>query len=561
MGAEIVGSQRDLQDNDVLVRAYQCDANLNEVPSTNPLGKGTKIRICIATHLRSKLRGIFLSKVANFHFLKEDDGDRPDTEEVLIENGIETSDKTRLTCRPGSDLCFFESIPNDDFFVLGGMVLAIGNVMLQYDEYENLLFDTTSLRGSNRKLMDTRKLVDTMTTVEMSFAVGDGLDGPSRLARDFREHWESIPGYRKALYIFGLVLLFVILVGVCAGMCVWADCCTKTREEKDMGEDPTVVTKTPASVTKDEGTFVGDEEDDSGFLAAAPLKTPEMDESKVEAPKQVYVRSHNDANSANKASLLKTNYSDAGTSRMKMRQVPTGTLGPFGSPRKQSMDCRQQRKPRQSPGPSPKPEVPAGSPARTKRDENFENKKGGTRKRTEAPVRKAAPFIFTSPSRSRGKQNVDRPKSASTPASVGTKPVSGHFGSPRRTRDQKSIHTRMQASRAPNKGRNNSNRVVGDVSPRKKHMADNKRAKKAASLRWLDQKKAKMNPNTTSVLGPVPPKKEVVLSPAERRKEPNIGQTNRATSSTRTVRFARESAPSMKKPPSERLRTNPRIVD
>jgi hypothetical protein len=331
-----VSVQRAVQDNVVLAKAYQCDANLDEIVSNDPVEKGSKIRICVATHLRAKFRGIYITKIVNFHFLKEED-DRATIEQILLQNGIETNDKTLFTCQPGSDLCYFESIPSDDFFAIDGTVLAIGNIIMQYGKYESRL-DTNSLRGSNRKMMDTMELLDTMTTVEMSFSVGDGLDGPSRLARDFREHWENSPDYVKALYIAALVFALLILAGVCTGLCLWASCCShiKTIEKEDDE-------KFPPSVSKDDhsGTFVGDEDSDYVGPGSPPNKT-HTSESKAK-PKQVYVRRH--ASGSVRGSPRK-NSTDG--SKRKLRQVPVGTRDSGGSPRKSNLG-RRQSKPRQTP--------------------------------------------------------------------------------------------------------------------------------------------------------------------------------------------------------------------
>jgi hypothetical protein len=306
-----VSVQRAVQDNVVLAKAYRCDANSDEIVSNDPLEKGTKIRICVATHLRAKLRGLTITKIANFHFLKEQD-DRANIEQILLQNGIETNDferydETTFNCQPGSDLCYFESKPFDDFFDTDGTVLAIGNIMLQYGKYDS----PNSLRGSDRKMVhteDTTELLGTLTTVEMSFSVGDGNEG-----RDFMEHWENSPDSVKVLYIAGLVFALLILAGVCTFFFCWASFCSciKTSEKEDDEQCPPSV-----SISKDDqsGTFVGD--DDSVYVGPG---------SKAK-PRQGYVR---------KARLLKVREAPS------LQPKKKSTAGRKRKPRKANLGGRQ----------------------------------------------------------------------------------------------------------------------------------------------------------------------------------------------------------------------------
>jgi hypothetical protein len=204
--------------------AYRCDETLNEISLDEALTQRSKVRICVERTTRAKLKEIYISKVGNFHFRKDEE-----VQQVIIEDGQEMDENTRLYCEPGSNLCYFETIPNDDFFNLDGIVNASGNIFMQFGIDRRQLTTDASLRGRSRKIMEMTSIMDTISTVEAIFSVRDARVTPS-ITKAVLDYWNKSPAHMKVLYSLLLALVLVFIGFVLFGLLFWSSCCSDTKK-------------------------------------------------------------------------------------------------------------------------------------------------------------------------------------------------------------------------------------------------------------------------------------------------------------------------------------------
>ena len=249
---------RELQDYSV--RAYLCDANLIRIDLDYPLERDERtVRVCFKPARSTEQENVSILTIHNFKFQKSRLGDEMQSR-VAIEGGVAQSG-TSMTCPggPQSD-CYFSTQLPENFFQTDGDVEGVGSIAMQ--------FDARRLLRGNRRLQDFAGLVE----VIIEFKIEDGLDKNivDEAREGFKNYWENQPAYTKALYISGVVVIFLLCCCTCMGLIFWRSCCTEISSYWRR-QDSEIDYEEDAIPQPDDGKFR-----DKGNLTAPQIRNSEL---------------------------------------------------------------------------------------------------------------------------------------------------------------------------------------------------------------------------------------------------------------------------------------------
>lgn len=247
--------------NDLAVRNFQCDADLNEITDPLPLSlKGrNSIRICIERNADIQA-DVYILKFNEYRFQKDvtnPDGSSVRLKQTAIEAGVAVNpfdvsndnngngdgsnnsiETTKINCTPGATICSFTTRINDDFLKTEGLIRGFGSVAVQFGNRRSL--QSILFRGSsnnNQQREEERNLQGFAGIVELTLNIETTLDevtydendpefdvyiaGDDDSGNGFQKYWISLPTYAKALYIVGIVMVFLCLFCCLVVWCLW----------------------------------------------------------------------------------------------------------------------------------------------------------------------------------------------------------------------------------------------------------------------------------------------------------------------------------------------------
>jgi len=114
-----------------IAKGFLCDDNNQEiVPMENPLSVGMKARVCVRPDATALLQdNVRIRSIDRFSWIRPD---LNNVTQVAVTTNEQPEPKTEVFCQPGSEVCAFETILNDEFFGKTGIVQGKGVVWLQF---------------------------------------------------------------------------------------------------------------------------------------------------------------------------------------------------------------------------------------------------------------------------------------------------------------------------------------------------------------------------------------------------------------------------------------------
>eukprot|EP00538_Stauroneis_constricta_P000621 CAMPEP_0119545812 /NCGR_PEP_ID=MMETSP1352-20130426/458_1 /TAXON_ID=265584 /ORGANISM="Stauroneis constricta, Strain CCMP1120" /LENGTH=544 /DNA_ID=CAMNT_0007590415 /DNA_START=60 /DNA_END=1694 /DNA_ORIENTATION=- len=213
---------------DYEARAFECDKDNNGMSSSPTKLHGSTIRICIEPTQATIDKGVYILKINNFQFTKDDT-----IVQDAVKNGAdadETQDFTQVTCRSGASLCVIEAQLKRDFYTTDGRVTGSGEVAMQFGSEpfrRNLRITTNNMR--------TLQIAGT-SDVEMVFFTSNGKsdteEGVDDAKNEVSKHWKESEPYMRFLYVMACIVLFLLLLCLCLGCCFWEKYCGRESRTK-----------------------------------------------------------------------------------------------------------------------------------------------------------------------------------------------------------------------------------------------------------------------------------------------------------------------------------------
>jgi len=205
------------------------------------------VQACFQPTRGTEQENVSILTIHNFKFQKSHLGDEM-LSRVAIEGGVAQSG-TSMTCPGGAQSdCYFSTQLPENFFLTDGDVEGVGSIAMQFDERR-------LLRGY-RRLQDFAGLVE----VIIEFKVEDGLEKNvvDEAREGFKNYWNDQPGYAKALYISGAVVIFLLCCCTCMGLIFWRCCCTEVsaywrKRDSEIEYEEDVMPPTADGKFRDEG--------------------------------------------------------------------------------------------------------------------------------------------------------------------------------------------------------------------------------------------------------------------------------------------------------------------
>jgi hypothetical protein len=230
--------------------AFECNDRDEQILSPQTKTLGDTVRVCVQPDEEARSRGVYVRQIASFQFSQATSGQAQFAVEA---GGIQAEDgMTLLSCIPGAPVCSFQTELKESFFDTDEMLLARGQVHLQFGK-DAVIPENRLLVASVTMPMaasDTANTVHRQTqTSDAAFAgtadislsdlvirqrPSDDVEDPDTEEEwkdDTDSWWHSTPTILRFIYIL-VPLFFLWLLLCCAAIffCGWGSCFPSRRD-------------------------------------------------------------------------------------------------------------------------------------------------------------------------------------------------------------------------------------------------------------------------------------------------------------------------------------------
>jgi hypothetical protein len=126
---------REVAEQVYFVEGFLCNPENNEPwQFEEPRRQGQSVRVCVKPTDDSLRDKVYMRSIQFFTFVRTDgvpDGQDPITQPALKDEESANSDATELTCVPGTELCYFDTLLKGEFFFSPGKLEGYGEAWLQ----------------------------------------------------------------------------------------------------------------------------------------------------------------------------------------------------------------------------------------------------------------------------------------------------------------------------------------------------------------------------------------------------------------------------------------------
>jgi hypothetical protein len=131
------GDRLDEEANQIYhAEGFLCDTGNNRVAYGTPLTQGSLVRVCVKPEDDALADGVYMRRVEEFTFLREDSVGGAISQTAVRDGTSANAGLTELVCIPGSELCYFETLLNSDFYFGPGTVTGFGEAWLQVRQFD-----------------------------------------------------------------------------------------------------------------------------------------------------------------------------------------------------------------------------------------------------------------------------------------------------------------------------------------------------------------------------------------------------------------------------------------
>lgn len=113
------------------VEGFICDESNEMMVSNEPFVQGKPVRVCVKPRDEALADGVKMRQVDSFTFYRDKDDGTQITQTALRDGKSDNAELTSVTCERGSELCWFETLLEAEFFYAPGITYGYGEAWLQ----------------------------------------------------------------------------------------------------------------------------------------------------------------------------------------------------------------------------------------------------------------------------------------------------------------------------------------------------------------------------------------------------------------------------------------------